>query len=78
MKFYEAVKKAQEIVNLGAGKVQSFQTWRCVHCGSKNTMAEANIFFIAGYCDECDHLTDMQAEGCGFMLETTTQLRLPL
>ena len=78
MKFYEAVKKAQEAVNHGQGYAQTFQQWKCVHCGEKNTMAEANTFFIAGCCDQCDHMTDLQEEGCGFAIQISRQSRLPL
>lgn len=80
MKFYEAVKAAQQAVERGKGCALTFQQWRCAHCNHKNTMAEANTFFIAGHCDRCDHLTDMLTRGCGFAIEFTKprQFRLPL
>jgi hypothetical protein len=44
-----------------------YQQWNCRHCGSKQTMPDANVFYKLGKCEECNRVTDIEAEGCNFM-----------
>jgi NAD-dependent SIR2 family protein deacetylase len=45
-----------------------FQQFNCAHCGTKQTMEEANKFHTTGQCEECGKLTDIKKDGCNFML----------
>lgn len=44
-----------------------FQQFNCSHCGTKQTMGEANKFFSYGICEECNKDTDIEKAGCNYM-----------
>ena len=44
------------------------QQWNCAHCGVKQTMEEANKFFTRGICEGCGKETDIQRDGCNYMV----------
>lgn len=48
--------------------LQFFQKFSCEHCGSRQTMAEANKLYASGVCEECGKSTDIKARGCNYML----------
>ena len=35
-------------------------------CGTKQTMPDANVFYKLGKCEECQRVTDIEADGCNF------------
>lgn len=43
-----------------------YQQWNCRHCGVKQTMPDANVFYKLGKCEECQRVTDIEADGCNF------------
>jgi hypothetical protein len=43
-----------------------YQKWTCVHCGSRQTMGEANKFFTSGICEECNGVTPITK--CNYMV----------
>ena len=45
-----------------------FQKWTCVHCGARQTMPDPNVLYVAGLCDKCTLLTNIEENGCGFMV----------
>lgn len=44
-----------------------YQQFNCAKCGAKQTMPDENRFYIAGRCEECDHVSDLRKDGCNFM-----------
>lgn len=48
--------------------VSVFQKFTCECCGSRQTMDRPNVLYTTGRCDECKHITDIFANGCGFMM----------
>ena len=63
--FDEVCKQAEEHVKQGRNV---FQKWTCSHCGVRQTMPDANHMYTKGICEECDSLTDIQKQGCNYML----------
>jgi len=45
-----------------------YQKWTCEHCGSRQSMDEANKFYTEGMCEECKKITNIQKNGCNYML----------
>lgn len=45
-----------------------YQKWTCDHCGSRQTMDEANILYTHGICEECKQTTDITVRGCNYLL----------
>ena len=44
-----------------------FQQFNCAHCGTKQTIEEANRFYTHGICEECGKDTDIKKDGCNYM-----------
>ena len=65
--FKEAVDKALDMINRGCHVYQKFT---CVNCGERQTIDTPNKFYKLGICEECKYQTDIEAQGCGFMLVT--------
>lgn len=63
--FYEIVDEVEMMVELGA---TCFQKFTCLACRARETMTEPNTFYKTGKCDECGYITNLEVEGCGFML----------
>ena len=43
------------------------QKFTCQKCNSRQTMAEPNKIFLDGICEECGHVTNIQATGCNYV-----------
>lgn len=63
--FYEIVKEAEGLIADGA---TVFQRFTCLACNARQTMAHPDRFYTSGKCQECGYVTDIVANGCGFML----------
>lgn len=63
--FYECAKEAEQRMKDGADVYQQFN---CAGCGMKQTMGDANVFHMLGTCEECGHITDIEKDGCNYML----------
>lgn len=63
--FYECATKAQIHIMHGG---EIYQQWLCEHCGVKQTMPDANKFYTKGECEECKKITDIEKNGCNYML----------
>lgn len=63
--FWEAKKKADDMVNAGHIIHQKFT---CIACGSRQTMEAANSFFLRGTCELCGCITDIEEQGCNYMM----------
>jgi hypothetical protein len=68
--FRETVDKAHELIRRSSqnSRVEIFQQWVCVGCGSKQTMEHPNTFFTQGRCEECDRLTNIEQDGCNYAI----------
>lgn len=60
------VADAERLVNEKGATV--WQKWSCIHCGARQTMATPNKFYTSGECEECGGVTDIQKEGCNYLL----------
>jgi transcription elongation factor Elf1 len=63
--FYETVDKATELIEKGA---KVWQKFTCAKCGSRQTMDQENTFYTLGTCEECGFQTDIEKQGCNYML----------
>ncbi len=63
--FYEVASSAETVTTMGAIVHQQFL---CAGCGVKQTMAEPNKFYMTGTCEECGHTTDIEKDGCNYMV----------
>ena len=63
--FDEVIQAAEAKIADGA---TVYQQWLCSHCGAKQTMPDPDTFYIAGYCEECSQLTDIQKNGHNYMV----------
>jgi hypothetical protein len=63
--FDDCAKKAGEMVSKG---FSVFQKFTCAKCGSRQTIETPNTFHTSGRCEECQHVTDIKARGCNYML----------
>jgi hypothetical protein len=62
--FYKCVEQADKLIKAGANIYQQFN---CAKCGVKQTMGEANTFYKTGKCEECNHITNIEQDGCNYM-----------
>ena len=63
--FHNVVPRAIELIGLGATVYQQFN---CAKCGAKQTMDDANKFFTRGICEECGSETNIEKDGCNYMV----------
>jgi len=63
--FYNVVHEAFLLSKKG-WKV--FQKFTCEKCGQRLTMDIPNKFWKEGTCDQCGHLTNIEKNGCNYML----------
>jgi hypothetical protein len=61
----ECLSAAVPLIESGATIHQKFT---CSACGARQTMAEANLFFKTGKCEECSHITDITKTGCNYVV----------
>ena len=50
-----------------------FQKWICEHCSTIQTMETPNIFYTLGKCEECEKVTNIERNGCNFLLAIDCQ-----
>ena len=63
--FYEVAANCQRKIAEGA---EIFQQWQCAHCFAKQTMPDANHFYKLGDCEECGKRTNIEQDGCNFLM----------
>jgi hypothetical protein len=69
--FYEVAENAESKMQLGGTIYQQFL---CAGCGTKQTIETPNVFHKLGICEECGHTTNIEQDGCNFMLTFDIQL----
>jgi hypothetical protein len=45
-----------------------YQKFTCSGCGRRLTMDVANTFFTEGSCDNCPTVTNIERQGCNYMV----------
>lgn len=63
--FNAACRDADKLVHKGA---TVYQKWTCDSCGERVTANNPNSFTTLGLHEDCGHVTDIKAKGCGYML----------
>jgi hypothetical protein len=63
--FDEVAAEAAEKITMGFDIHQKFT---CAGCGQRLTMADKNIFYMQGTCDQCPTVTDIKKQGCNYLL----------
>lgn len=48
-----------------------YQKFTCDGCGVRQTMAVANVFYKHGKCQECDFITNIERNGCNYLMLVT-------
>jgi hypothetical protein len=64
--FYEVAAAAGNQIKRGSWVWQQFI---CARCAAKQTMEIKNMFFKAGKCEVCGHITDIEKDGCNYMMQ---------
>jgi hypothetical protein len=62
--FLDVAVQAERLIEEGA---YVFQKCTCAGCSARQTMATANVFYRTGSCEECGHVTDIEAQGCNYV-----------
>ena len=68
MKLHPFKEVCAEVDRLVQDGFSVYQQFNCQHCGAKQTMDVANVFHKKGICEECDSLTDIEKDGCNYLL----------
>lgn len=45
-----------------------YQKFSCGKCGQRLTMPENGKFHRTGSCDKCGHITNIEKQGCNYLL----------
>jgi len=46
-----------------------YQKYTCAGCGQRLMIEKPNVFYKTAKCEECSHLTDIEKQGCNYLLE---------
>lgn len=63
--FDEVTKKAKALTLQGHDVYQKFT---CAGCGQRLSMETPNNFYKTGTCDKCPTVTNIEKQGCNFMV----------
>jgi hypothetical protein len=63
--FEEIVAAIQRHAALGR---MCYQKYTCSGCGLRLSMEEPNVLYKTGRCDGCGVVTDIEKQGCNYML----------
>jgi len=63
--FYEIAVAVKEYAEKG---FSCYQKFTCSACGQRLTMEEPNVLYKEGHCDKCGHITNIEKQGCNYML----------
>lgn len=67
----EVVEAAERLIKEKGATLH--QKFTCEKCGSRQTMAVPNVFYVQGECEECGFVTDIRTKGCNYLMILTTQ-----
>lgn len=71
--FYETVDAANKEIAKGHTVWQKFT---CANCSSRQTMGTPDTFYKTGTCEECNHITNIEKDGCNFIMLMTNDPKL--
>jgi hypothetical protein len=71
--FRECAENAKEMMAKGATVHQQFN---CASCGAKQTMDVPNVFYTSGRCEECSRITNIEKDGCNFLVHFNLRSKL--
>lgn len=54
-----------------------YQKFTCAKCGERLTMPDKNKLYVTGHCEHCDHVTDIQKDGCNYRAVWSSTGKLP-
>jgi len=63
-----SVIEAAVKVHAAAGRL-CYQKYTCEKCKQRLTMEEPNVLYKTGSCETCGHVTDIEKQGCNYLLE---------
>lgn len=66
--FHSCAAAANRQVQKGNKIHQKF--W-CANCGVAQYIEKENVFYAAGKCEECGHVSDLIKDGCNYLLIAT-------
>ena len=69
--FKDACAQAMDLMAKG---MDVYQKFTCAGCGNRLTMEKPNIFFKQGTCDNCAATTDIEAQGCGYLVHARPEV----
>lgn len=67
----ECADQARELIERGA---LVFQKFTCSKCGARQMIEEPNVFYTTASCEECGAMTDIQKDGCNYLVLMGVQI----
>lgn len=64
--FKEVIRQVDLII--GKGEAEVYQKFTCAGCGQRLTIDVPDTFYKEGKCDKCDATTNIEKDGCNYML----------
>lgn len=49
-------------------EAECYQKFTCAGCGNRLTIDEPYRFYTQGTCDKCDAVTDIEKQGCNYLI----------
>lgn len=68
--FEEVVAQADKLIAAGGTVYFKFT---CANCGARQTFDVPNTAYVEGTCEECNFITDLRRDGCGYLLVITKE-----
>jgi DNA-directed RNA polymerase subunit RPC12/RpoP len=68
MKVYPFKKVVKALEEKLAQGWDFYLQFNCANCGTKQTIDTPNIIYKTGRCEECGHITNIEHDGCNYML----------
>jgi hypothetical protein len=63
--FEQIVAECLDLLN---NNCHFFQKFTCEKCGARQTIVDEDLLYTKGKCEECNHVTNLEEKGCGYML----------
>lgn len=70
--FAEVVAQVEHLRRTRPG-VLCYQKFTCAGCGNRLGIEEPYRFYTQGTCDECDAITNIEKQGCNYILVMTVE-----
>lgn len=60
------IAKAEQLINANP-HILLYQKFTCQKCLSRQIIDEPNKFYTQGQCQECNHISELRVQGCGYL-----------